>query len=303
MASGTALWASFLLLLLPVSPFAGGPSAAPSGRDLAKRASEYVQLYDERLLTLVAEERYEQRSDERTRGRSASPIVRQTRSTLGWTLLPGFHDVVAVREVLEVDGTVQHASRLRQLLQEPGPELAADVRALLNAGAAYNLAPGSRNINYPTFPLIYLRHAHRERSRWTFEGREGTLVIISFEERRHPTIVRSELGTYQPGRGRFWLDETTGRVERLEFRIQNVETVQPMVKGEYGRDHLTGIETSYRLSATFSRDERLGFWVPSEMEDVYEQMARSTHVRVTGKAMYSDYQQFKTGGRLLTGDR
>ena len=76
-----------------------------------------------------------------------------------------------------------------------------------------------------------------------------------------------------------------------------------MVKGEYGRDHLTGIETSYRLSATFSRDEGLGFWVPAEMEDVYEQLARSTHVRVTGRATYSDYQQFETSGRLLTGDR
>lgn len=282
MASGTVRALCALAVLLPLAGMGtvAVHSRGPSARDIAERAAQYVRGYDRRLLELVGEERYEQSSHERRGGRPGTVVVRRTRSTLGWVHLPGLSDTVAVRDVLEVDGRiVQHASRLQRLLQAPGAGLEANVRTLLDEGAAYNLSPGSRNINFPTFPLVYLRHAGRERIRWKSGGRDGPRVIVSFEERGRPTIVRSDIGNL-PGRGRFWVHEATGRVERAECRIR---------RGEM----------SYELNVTFSPDDRLGIWLPDRMEDVYEQSTTDRYVRVGGEATYSEYRRFETAGRVL----
>ena len=306
MASGTVRGVGSFLILLPfalLQPWVGAARPTPSANDLTARVSEYVRVYDERLLAVVGEETYEQRTDARVRGRSAGHVDRRTRSTIAWVKLPTLYDTIAVREVLEVDGRVVHyGSRLRELLQAPERELEGNVKTLLNESAAYNLAPGSRNINFPTFPLVYLREPHRNRSRWTIDGRDGPHVVLSFEERRRPAIVRSEDGDQLPGMGRFWVDEATGRVDRLEFRIDRVATRPTMTSGQsFAGDRMTeiDIETSYWLSVTFAADERLGLWLPQGMEDVYERRVTNSYETVTGEARYDDYRRFETKGRLL----
>jgi hypothetical protein len=268
--------AAAVLFLVLTSP-ADVASRAPSARDLASRASEYVRFYDQRVVAIVGEERYEQRSRERVVGRAPDDMSQSARSRLAWVHLPRLDDTVAVREVFEIDGhAVQHSSRLEQLLKAPAAQLENVVRDLLNESAAYNLASGSRNINFPTFPLVYLRTLNLDRSRWRSAGREGTLTVISFEERRRPTIVRSGAGHNLRARGRFSIDEKTGRIERAEVRLDG-----------------------YRLEVSFSPAERLGIWLPFRMEDTYERSGRYHYLRVDGEATYSDYRRFETEGRLL----
>ena len=277
------LEAAAAVLFLALTSPADVASRAPSARDLASRASEYVRAYDQRLVAIVGEERYEQRSRERAGGRAPDDVSQSARSRLAWVHLPRLDDTVAVREVFEIDGhAVQHSSRLEQLLKAPAAQLENVVRDLLNESAAYNLAAGSRNINFPTFPLVYLRTPNLGRSRWRSAGREGTLTVISFEERRRPTIVRSEARQNLRARGRFSIDEKTGRVERAEVRLADGQQL-----------------VTFRLEVSFSPDERLGTWLPVRMEDTYERSGAGSYLRVDGEATYSEYRRFETEGRLL----
>ena len=125
-----------LAMTLPASV----ASRAPSARDLARRASEYVRAYDQRVVAIVGEERYEQRSRERAGGRAPHDVSQSARSRLAWVHLPRLDDTVAVREVFEIDGhAVQHSSRLEQLLKAPA---AQHQLPNLSAGVSPDTEPG-----------------------------------------------------------------------------------------------------------------------------------------------------------------
>lgn len=309
-------------------------SGAQSAGSLARRASEYVKGLDAALVSIVGEERYQQWSDERS-GEEARRVVR---SQIGWVHLARVKDTLAVREVLDVrrpgpasssvpadpvtrsgpasssvsadptPGTPIGPSRLRELLTAPSDQLEADVRALLDESAAHNLAPGTRNINFPTFALAYLRPDHLGRSRWKIGDREGPLVILSFREHRRPALVRSETGNSLWGRGRFWIEPATGRVERCEVRLTGRERVVSAsgapIPGQ-GAATLEGrpvmVEFHYEQHITFAHDPRLGVWLPERMTDVYERSGGQIYLRVKGEATYSNYRRFETGGRVVTG--
>jgi hypothetical protein len=312
-------------------------SGAQSAGSLARHASDYVKSLDAALVAIVGEERYEQRSEERS-GEKARRVVR---SHIGWVHLARVKDTVAVREVLEAEsGTASvrrsgpasasvrrsgpasssvpadptsdtpaaRPSRLRELLTAPAGRIESNVRALLDESAAHNLVPGTRNINFPTFSLAYLRPDHVDRSRWKAEKREGPLVILSFEERRRPVLVRSETGYPLWGRGRLWIDLDTGRVERSEVRLTGRERVVAAApipgrpaEGDVRRTVM--VEFSYEQHVTFARDPRLDVWLPERMTDVYERSGGPDYLRVKGEATYSGYRRFETRGRVVTGAR
>lgn len=261
-------------------PPPGLATRAPSARELTALAAAYVRTYDGQLPAVVGEESHEQSLHERTAGRPARDESRHLRSTVAWVHLPRLSDTVAVRDVFEIDGhRIDGGPGLESLLRAPAATLENNVRDLLNRSAAHNLAPGSRNINFPTFPLVYLRQAHVDRSRWRLP-RGGPATILSFQERGRPAIVRSESGSHLRARGRFWLDAGSGQVERAEV-------------------HLKGERVTYRLHVRFAHDERLALWLPSRMEDVYERAWGFSYLRVTGTATYSNYRRFETEGRIV----
>lgn len=298
--------------------------SAESAGSLARRASEYVKGLDAALVSIVGEERYEQWSDERSREEARRVI----RSQIGWVHLARVNDTLAVREVLNVEdasvrrpgptsssvpaeptpGAPTGPSRLRELLTVPADQIESNVRALLDESAAHNLAPGTRNVNFPTFSLAYLRPDHVGRSRWKMEKRDGPLLILSFEERRRPALVRSETGYPLRGRGRFWIDPATGRVERSEVRLAGREPVVTAsgapIPGQ-GPATLEGrpvmVEFHYEQHITFARDPRLDLWLPERMTDVYERSGGQTYQRIKGEATYSGYRRFETAGRVIEG--
>ena len=270
-------------------------SRAPSPRELSERASRYVQQLDRTLVALVGEEQYEQRSFEARGGRPPTEQRRRLQSRVAWVRLARVDDTVAVREVL-----ASPSSRLHDLLSAPAGELEANVRALLDESAAQNLVPGSRNINFPTFSLVYLRDAHLERSRWKTDGREGILTVLSFRERQRPSIVRSDAGHHLSAQGRFWIEELTGRVERAEVQLAGREWVG---NGDEARPRNVEVRIRYRQEVGYAPDERLGVWLPSRMIDRYERTASGSVLEVTGEATYSNYRRFETRGRVVTGAR
>jgi hypothetical protein len=266
----------------------------PSARELSKRAASYVKWYDQQLLAVVGDESYQQKLFQRG---PTQDQERTLRSTVAWVHLPGLNDTVAVREVLEIDGRpAQQSSRLHGLLTRPTEQLETDVRTLLNESAEYNLAEGSRNINFPTFALAYLRPSAGH-IKWRPAGRDNGRHVIDFEERGSKTVVRSDTGDRLRARGRIWLDDRSGRIERIDVRLVARQWIAD--DGPGSMDQSTVSRISYRADVAFVRDERLDLWLPATMTDVYERHFGTTYLRVDGEASYSNYRRFETGGRVV----
>jgi hypothetical protein len=268
----------------------------PSARDLAERAAAYVRGLDEQLVSIVGRERHEQRSVEGTGG-AAFVERRVLDARISWVHIAAVNDTFAVREVLSVDDEpTMSTSPLEQMLKAPPDVLSERVRALLDESASHNLASGTRNINFPTFALVYLRPENVRRSRWRLLRREGALTVLSFEERERPARVRSDTGEHLWSRGRVWLDASSGRVERTEVRLGSKGT-DAARRGSGQR--ATTVEMKYQQQVSFAHDERLDIWLPKRMTDAYEGLRGATKLRVEGDARYSDYRRFETEGRLL----
>ena len=179
--------------------------------------------------------------------------------------------------------------RLHDLLAGRSTNAAADLRALLAVSARYNLGEAERNFNFPTFPLIYLRPANRSRSKWTVASLDATHVTVRFDERHHPTLVRSQQSADVPARG-------SCRLERNTFVLEQC-TVTVTEERPRGFDRAL----TYAMVVDFAEDARLAVRVPIEMrDDVVIRFRRSgTEQRVVGVATYRNYRRFETSGRIV----
>ena len=282
---------AFLLGAVAVAlvPRRGGAARAPDADELVRRASGYIDWYDREMTSVVAEERYRQELTSVPSGR----VTRELVSEIGWLRLEGLDDAIAVRDVLKVDGRATAGEHsLRSLLENPAAAAESMVAKLLAQSAAHNLGAESRNINFPTFPLVYLRHRHAQRSRWRVTAREGPRTVLEFEERGRPTIVRSAEGEHLRGQGRFWIDEDSGRVERCEVRVSGL-------RHRIGsRDRVP--TASHESRVTFVEAPAVTLWVPSIMTDVFQSGTGRATLRIAGEATYSNYRRFRTGARLVS---
>lgn len=267
----------------------------PSTGVLVARAAAWVRTLDAELPGLVGVEHS-------TQAEEANP-ARQRRLTadLAWVPMLGLADTIAVREVRDVDGMPVPAGRLRVLLTGRDADPERTVRELLDASAAHNLAEGSRNLNFPTFPLVYLRGDRPGRLKWHARADDGGRTVLEFEERRQDAMVRTADGGRLPARGRLWIDTATGRVERSETRFEaRHRELRPIANGRGAR---VARRLTYAIDVTFGRDAHLGLWLPVSMAERYESRddtasAGDTHV-VVGSSTYGPYQRFETGARLL----
>ena len=245
--------------------------ATPSKGDVLKRAAAYVDTQADLLPQLVAEERTRQKQEPRFRmdDVTVSRLERETWADFAWVRIEGLPDALGVRDVRAVDGQpVGNEGRLERLLRIPMSERFAAVQKLLAESARYNLAPGSRNMNLPTFALFLL---HR-----TLQPR------FSFKERDRPTVIRGPRLENVFCQGRVWIDPATGEVRRTELRAQ---------VGDPG----DGFYTTYFLAVDFANEPSLQILLPRHLRERYE--TRMTIV--TGDAEYVGYRRFQTGGRLV----
>jgi hypothetical protein len=122
------------------------------------------------------------------------------------------------RDVHTVDGTPvavhDRERRLRSLFVEPGLTTRERLRRMTVESARYNLGDITRTLNIPTFPLVVVHPAHRDRFRLRVRGtrrQDGAIIReLTFDETRRPTVVRATDGRDVPLRGRLLVDETTG---------------------------------------------------------------------------------------------
>ena len=277
---------------------AAGPASAPADPDLAallEWAGEYVLEYEADFRVLVAEESCTQSVSQRREaiggpGWDDGPQpsgeqghrVRRTRADLVFARLPGVLSWGSFRDVYEVDGVKvrDRDARLERLFRDDPTTAVERARAIVRENARYNIG-SERTINIPTLPLLFLHP--RNRSRFEFEraGRRRVAgvdaVEVRFLETARPTLVREGgAGGDLPAQGSFWVDPTRGTVVRTDTRFR------------FGADRGIGeVRTEYR------REPTLRMWVPSEMEERYEDWSNGSLRSFTGSiARYSNFRQF-----------
>jgi len=279
-------------LVLALALLAARPAAQNiSLGDLRSRAGAYVVDYHQRLAAIVAEEHYVQRSVTSSTGaqlQAGGRNVEHRTLRSDFMLLPGAAGEeawFAFRDVFEVDGrpVSSQRGRLEQWLSGPRSSFMRNARALALEQARYNLGPITRTINVPTLALEILMSARQERFRFRRTG-TGSLnsvevAVVSFEERRRPTMIRTPEGRDLPAKGTLWIEPATGRVMRTELRT-----------GESGRDLVEGT-----IGVEYAFVPRLDLLLPIRMEERYA--GRGTEITCT--ASYSNFRRFETGARII----
>ena len=204
------------VVLLAVSVFAGAlalqaapaPPIAPAAdaqgetttRALVSAASKYVTKYQQEFAFLIADESYSQ-----TRIDAGSKAQhRLLKSEFFLTYLPADNEWVAVRDVLDVDGTpVANREELRTLLAKGG-EIRGLISQVIARNARYNIGSTTRNFNEPTLALLLVGDKRVNDVKFDRRGveREGaaTVATLAFEERGRPTLVRGPGGSL-PAKG------------------------------------------------------------------------------------------------------
>ncbi len=280
-----------LALWLPLGGFTSPSVTAeePTLKTVLARAATYASDYHQQFTVLVAEERYVQRvTPLRTAApHAALPMPQERLLKSDYILVHDFAGVnswLGVREVLEVDGEPVTTDReqLHALLEDTTRSLSARVRALADLQAKYNLGDLYRTINVPTLPLEFLLPDRQ--SRFKFRHRGSTSVqdrpvwIVSFEERDHPTIIRTPEGRDIQSSGSFWIDPSNGAVLRSELRTGQLP----------GRPLTTIILVSYMHNARFD------MLLPDDMNELY----LTGRARIEGHAAYSNYRRWEAEVRI-----
>ncbi len=286
---------AWLLIIMTMIGLSGAASsAAGDGREpdletVLGRAAEYSAAYLEKLSSIVAEERYVQRtgSDLTSRTQLPGPRPREKERVLrsDFVIVPGLgagSPWLGVREVLEVDGRPiegEHG-RIEALLGDTRADTASRLRALADRQAGFNLGDLYRTINVPTLPLEFLLPDRQDRFRFKRSGtatmRGMSVWTIRFKERQRPTLIRTPEGRDVVSEGVFWIDPGTGAVLRTELRA------------DPGRRLRTIILVSY------AHHERFDMLLPDDMNELYV-TGRS---RIEAHATYGRFRRFETDVRI-----
>ena len=257
------------------------PAEVPSEKTVLQRAGAAVVAMAVALPTIVATETFDQTSRSRVPGAAAS---RRLVAEIAWVSVAGDVEPIAVRDVVEVDRhVVGDRARLAGLLHSDRRASWADARAILEEGARYNLAPGSRNFNLPTVALFFLHPDRQARFKWVRRSsHESAMWQLDFRERDRPTVIRLSRGDSDDrldpvySRGRIQVDPTTGIVQQTILE-------------------LTLVRVRYTLTTEFAPIAAVDLVLPVRLTERYE----TPEDVVTGSATYTNYRRFQTTGRLL----
>ena len=268
------LWAAIVggLVFAGVLPLRAQQDIDRSLPALLERLGKYVDQYEQDLATVVSEELYAQDvatlngmfGDKR---HLRSDLLLSKAGDLGW---------VAFRDVYEVDGKEVRESdrrdRLINLFVKPTGDSKEQLNKIVAESARLNVGWVNRNINVPTMVLQFARTAEQHRSEFK---RGGTTQIgdidareIRFQEKKLPRIINTRDGA--AAAGKFWIEETTGRVLKTELRITTGNTTATVI-------------------VAYEFQPKLKLWLPVLMNERY---ATPRQPVITGRATYQNFRQF-----------
>jgi hypothetical protein len=271
---------SAFIILLVSSPGLEAQAKRLTLDEVMRRAHSYIAVYeDHQLSSLVTREEYKQewqRFD-------ASVIEKRTlRSEYMIFQLPPSEDWFALRDVHEVNGrpVADREVRLKMLFTESQNKIEQLAMAIDKESARFNIGDVDRTVNLPTFPLRFLRPANRKRFDFNKEAEEqvGSAItwVVAYKETESPTFTATTQGKDVSASGRFWIDPETGAVVRTE-----------MVLGGTRR-----LRQRATVTVTYALDPTLGFRVPIEMREKYDNARKKKADVIVAVATYSDFRRF-----------
>jgi hypothetical protein len=262
------------------APFPGPASDArnPEVDVVLAKLGDYAQGYVGQYSALVAEESY----------RQDVPLERREqrlRSDLLFVRSEPSQEWVSFRDVFEVDSRPvrDRDLRLEKLFLAPSPGASERLQAIKDESARYNIGPILRNINVPLYPLKILLPANV--GRFEFALGQATAIDgvrvrpVTFAEVGRPTLARDPEGNDVPLQGRFLVEPATGAI---------VESTVSVELSAY----------SASIVVRYTRDAKLGLWVPAEMKERYWGIVqvgvmRQTETLMEGTARYSKFRRFQ----------
>jgi len=244
-----------------------------------RRVAAYVDAYGEKAQIVVATEHYVQEARGTMPGQ---PQARRIVADLAIVKVPtgwqGFRDVV------EVDGTrvSDRDDRLTRVLVESSGRY-DEARRLFVESARFNIGSIHRNFNVPTTAMLFFSADNLNRFQFTAKGRQpdGTWEI-AFRERTRPTLIRTPAGDSVLSEGAIWVNPSNGTVVRTRLTF-----------GEAGRTRATA-----RTDVSYRHVTDLDMWLPASMDEAFESAGVIVSERISGRALYSNYRQFKTMVRI-----
>jgi hypothetical protein len=271
-------WAAVILTLAMGVAAAQAPAPDADLATLIGRAGAYAGRFQQQFGSVVAEERYEQvsRPVPGSSGVGGAMVATTLRSDfLLVQMRPG--EWMPFRDVFERDGKPvrDRQDRLAKLfLSGPTDDALARARDITNESSRYNVGNGTRTINIPTLPLMFLADDVRSGIRFTEAKRDESIAgrVVDFKEVARPTLIRTTNNRDLPATGRLWIDDVTGALLRGRVRAQD-----PAVDSE--------------VTVTFQRDDSLGMWVPVRMDERFRRGRDATEIR--GTATYTNFRRFQ----------
>jgi hypothetical protein len=318
------------VLLTPLVATARPADAqSPSLKDLLRGAGAWVQRFADDGVFVVAEERYEQ--EYRVKDGPASRVERRSLlSEIVFVRTPeeetrAGYPWVQLRDVVEVDGTPlpDHRGRLERLFKEATSSAYAQASALIKESARFNIGPGIRTINVPSFALFFLHP--RNQSRFRFQlgqvGRVGQVgglgqaghiadsphqpylphppdqpsVVVSYRERGRPTMILSPKHEDLPATGFFWIEPSTGRVLKTRMDVEVDRHWATMTEVTYGHD--AGVNAWVPLTMHERAGARLAGGANGAGGSTAGRLADDDALDCT--ATYSNFRRFQTDARLI----
>jgi hypothetical protein len=265
----------------------------PSLPQVLERTAAYVATFARQLSGIVAEERYTQTVHFPKGYPLTLDLERHTRSDLLLVKPRGARDWLQFRDVYEVDDRPvrDRDNRLVRLFLDPPDSTSAQVTAILEESARYNIGPLLRTVNTPLLPLQFLEAKNQGRFKFkrTSNAQPAEMTVespappgrfrlttevwaVEYSERMANTIIRTNGLRDLPSRGRFWIEPDTGRVLMTELVMENRQ-----VRGV--------------ITVNYQSEPLLGLLVPIEMRERYDKL-RDQSV-VDGYATYGRFRQFQ----------
>jgi hypothetical protein len=284
-------WVAVAVVVWMAAP--AGAADEPALAAVLERAAAYVTDFHRQLSSIVAEERYVQDAYP-TAGRDteSGAVHRVLKSDLLLLKPSGADAWMTFRDVFDVNGEPvrDRKERLSQLFLQRTPSTDAQIRRILDESSRYNIGDIRRNVNTPTYPLLFLEAANHFRFKFkvTSDRRPGTepahpaadgafrvsteVWVVAYEEKERGTMIKTDGQKDLPSKGRFWIDPSTGRVLMSELIAQN-------------RRLRATIDVSYQS------EPMLGLLLPIEMREWYDNMRTRSHIRAV--ATYGRFRQFQ----------
>jgi hypothetical protein len=243
------------------------------------KAGDYVTVYEQAFVGVVAEETYRQevRGRAGTDSRGFAVEARSQRRDLKSDMLlvraPADDRWMQFRDVFDVDGTPvrDRAERLAKLFLQPSASGQRQVEDITAESARYNIGRVNRNVNLPVLALTVLEPQNR--AWFSFKGsrKSGSVFELEYQEERGGTLIRTTGDQAMPSRGRFTIDLATGRVLSSELIAEN-------------RSLRAQIDVTYALEPS------MGLFVPREMREKYALKDGSI---IEGKATYARFRRYQ----------